>query len=232
MAKLGKRTRELHELVDCSISYSVEDAVQLVKKSATAKFDETVEVSVRLGIDPRKSDQNVRSSVILPRGLGKTVRVAVFATGSNAEAARDAGADLVGLEDLIEDIKKGTIEFDACVAEPDAMKTVAKVGRILGPKGLMPNPKNRTVRSDVAEAVQEAKGGKVDFKIDRAGNIHCGIGKASFDAEALTENLTELIRALKRAQPAAAKGQYIRNVSLSTTMGPGVRVDATELARV
>jgi len=223
--------RSLKDKVDASKIYSVEDAISLVRQCASAKFDETVEAAVQLGIDARKSDQNVRGSAILPRGIGKTVRVAVFASGDNAEAARQAGADIVGLDDLIDDIKAGKIEFDACIAEPQAMKVVASVGRVLGPRGLMPNPKTGTVRTDVAEAVNEAKAGKVDFRIDRAGIIHCRIGKASFDADALIENLTELLRALKRAQPAAAKGQYFRKISLSTTMGPGVRVDAAELAR-
>lgn len=232
MAKPGKRTQNIEALVEQGKAYPLDEAVALVKQTASAKFDETVEVAIKLGIDARKSDQNVRGSALLPRGLGKTVRVAVFASGDNAQEAQDAGADIVGLEDLIEDIKKDKIEFDACIAEPDAMKLVASVGRKLGPKGLMPNPKTGTVRSDIAEAVKEAKAGKVDFRIDRAGIVHCGIGKASFETEALTENLTELMRALKRAQPANAKGQYIRKVSLSTTMGPGIRVDAVELARV
>ena len=232
MPNSGKRYKETQSLVDSTKVYPLSEAVDLVKKTASAKFDETVEVAVQLGIDARKSDQNVRGSAILPRGIGKTIRVAVFATGANAEAAKEAGADIVGFEDLIDTVKKGEIDFDSCIAEPDAMKSVATVGRILGPKGLMPNPKTGTVRTDVAEAVKEAKAGKVDFRIDRAGIIHCRIGKASFDGQALTENLVELLRALKRAQPPAAKGQYFRKVSLSTTMGPGVRVDATELTRM
>ncbi len=231
MAKPGKRVRALNEKVDASKIYGVNDAIDLIRQCASAKFDETVEAAIQLGIDARKSDQNVRGSAVLPRGIGKTVRVAVFASGDNAEAARQAGADIVGLDDLIEQIKSGKIEFDACIAEPQAMKTVASVGRVLGPRGLMPNPKTGTVRTDVAEAVNEAKAGKVDFRIDRAGIVHCRIGKASFDSDALIDNLTELLRALKRAQPAAAKGQYFRKISLSTTMGPGIRVDAAELAR-
>ncbi|MDE0308662.1 MAG: 50S ribosomal protein L1 [Acidiferrobacterales bacterium] len=231
MSKAGKRFRKLEEQVDSTRLYPLNEAMELVKKTASTKFDETVEVAVQLGIDARKSDQNVRGTAILPRGIGKTTRVAVFATGTNAEAAKEAGADIVGFEDLVESVKKGEIEFDSCIAEPDAMKAVATVGRILGPKGLMPNPKTGTVRTDIAEAVKEAKAGKVNFRIDRAGIVHCGIGKASFDEQALTENFHELLRALKRAQPPAAKGQYFRKVSLSTTMGPGVRVDATELAR-
>ena len=232
MAKSGKRYTEKQTQFDRLKAYPLEEAVDLVKKTASAKFDETVEVAVQLGIDARKSDQNVRGSAILPRGLGKTIRVAVFATGANAEAAIEAGADIVGFEDLVEQVKKGEINFDSCIAEPDAMKTVATVGRILGPRGLMPNPKTGTVRTDVAEAVKEAKAGKVDFRIDRAGIVHCGIGKASFESEALSENFVELMRALKRAQPPAAKGQYFRKVSMSTTMGPGIRVDASELAKM
>ncbi len=232
MATSGKRMNAAKELVDSSTLYSLEDAVALVKKTASAKFDESVDLAVKLGVDPKKSDQNVRGSAVLPAGLGKTVRVAVFASGANADAAREAGADLVGLEDIIELVKNGKIEFDACIAEPDAMKLVATVGRILGPRGLMPNPKTGTVRTDIAQAVKEAKAGKVDFKLDRAGIIHCNVGKVSFDPKALIDNISELIRALKRAQPAVAKGQYIRNVTLSTTMGPGVKVDSAELAKV
>ena len=232
MAKSSKRSQQLEALVDRNRLYPVDDAISVVKQTASAKFDETVEVAVLLGVDARKSDQNVRGSALLPRGLGKTVRVAVFASGDKVQEALDAGADIVGLEDLIEDIQNDKIDCDACIAEPDAMKLVARVGRKLGPRGLMPNPKTGTVRSDIAQAVQEAKAGKVDFRIDKAGIVHCGIGKASFEADALTENLQELLRALKRAQPATAKGQYIRKVSLSTTMGPGVKVDAVELARI
>ena len=206
MAKVGKRYAKVNELVDRSQFYPLEEAIGIVKNTASAKFDETVEAAIKLGIDPKKSDQNVRGSAILPHGIGKTVKVAVFASGENAEAAKEAGADIVGFEDLIEQVKNGVVDFDACIAEPDAMKTVATVGRILGPKGLMPNPKTGTVRQDVAEAVKEAKAGKVDFRIDRAGIVHCRIGKASFDNEALTENMQELMRALKRAQPPAAKG--------------------------
>ncbi len=232
MAKSGKRTQKIEALVEPTATYPLEEAMSLIKQTASAKFNETVEVAITLGVDARKSDQNVRGSAQLPRGLGKTVRVAVFASGEKAQEALDAGADIVGLEELIDDVKNDKIEFDACIAEPDAMKKVASVGRKLGPKGLMPNPKTGTVRSDVANAVKEAKAGKVDFRIDRAGIVHCGIGKASFDTDALTENLTELMRALKRAQPATSKGQFIRKVSLSTTMGPGIRVDALELARL
>jgi len=232
MAKLGKRTRHIDALIERGKLYPVEEAISLVKQTATAKFDETVEVAITLGVDARKSDQNVRGTAQLPRGLGKTISVAVFASGEKADEAKQAGADIVGLEDLIEDVKNDKIEFDACIAEPDAMKLVASVGRKLGPRGLMPNPKTGTVRSDIGEAVREAKAGKVDFRIDRAGIVHCGIGKASFDVAALTENLTELLRALRRAQPASAKGQFIRKVSMSTTMGPGVRMDTAELARL
>ena len=232
MAKLSKRNQMLQALVDRSANYSVEDAMGIVKKTASAKFDETVEAAIHLGIDARKSDQNVRGTAVLPRGIGKTVRVAVFATGENAEAAREAGADLVGLDDLLEEIRKGSLNFDSCIAEPDVMRKVASVGRILGPRGLMPNPKTGTVRTDIGAAVREAKGGKVNFRVDKAGIIHCRIGKVSFDQKALSENLQELVRVLKRMQPAAAKGQYIRKVSLSTTMGPGIRVDAVEVGRL
>ena len=232
MAKQGKRYRKVSELVDQTKSYTLPEAIDLVKQTASAKFDESVEVAIKLGVDPRKSDQNVRGSAILPRGLGKSVRVAVIASGANADAARDAGAEVVGLEDVIEDIKKGKIDFDACIAEPDAMRSVAAVGRILGPRGLMPNPKTGTVRQDVAEAVREAKAGKIDFRIDRYGIVHGLIGKASFEAEALNDNFSVLLQALKRAQPAAAKGQFIRHVTLSTTMGPGVDVDTAQLARI
>ncbi len=232
MAKPGKRSQKVESLVERGKLYPLEDAVNLVRQTASAKFDETVEAAISLGVDARKSDQNVRGSALLPRGLGKTVRVAVFASGDKAQEALDAGADLVGLEDLIEDVQNDKIEFDACIAEPDAMKLVARVGRKLGPRGLMPNPKTGTVRADIAQAVKETKAGKVDFRIDRAGIVHCGIGKSSFEPDALTENLTELMRALKRAQPAAAKGQYIRKVSLSTTMGPGIRVDAADFVRI
>ncbi len=231
MAKTGNRLNKVSDLVDSNREYSIDEAVALLKQTASAKFDETVDVAVQLGVDARKSDQNVRGSTVLPRGIGKDVRVAVFAAGDNAEAARQAGADKVGMDDLIAEIKSGKIDFEACIAEPEAMKSVASVGRLLGPRGLMPNPKTGTVRTDVAEAVREAKAGKVDFRIDRAGIVHCGIGKVSFEPDALTENLSELMRALKRAQPAAAKGQFIRKVSMSTTMGPGIRVDAAELSK-
>ncbi len=231
MAKNGKRLSKVSELVDSNREYSIGEAVALVKQTASAKFDETVDVAIQLGVDARKSDQNVRGSTVLPRGIGKEVRVAVFAAGENAEAARQAGADKVGMDDLIAEIKSGKIDFEACIAEPEAMKSVASVGRVLGPRGLMPNPKTGTVRTDIAEAVREAKAGKVDFRIDRAGIVHCGIGKVSFEPDALAENLGELMRALKRAQPAAAKGQFIRKVSLSATMGPGIQVDAAELSR-
>ena len=232
MAKLGKRSKKLAALVDRAENYSVEDAMDLVKKTASAKFDETVEAAIHLGIDARKSDQNVRGTAVLPRGIGKTVRVAVFATGENADAAREAGADLVGLEELLGDIRNGNLNFDSCIAEPDVMRKVASVGRILGPRGLMPNPKTGTVRTDIGAAVREAKGGKVNFRVDKAGIIHCRIGKVSFDQQALQENFQELVRSLKRMQPAAAKGQYIRKVTLSTTMGPGIKVDALEVTRL
>ena len=232
MAKQSKRFTDMRSKIDSATIYSLDDAINLLKDTASAKFDETVDVAIKLGVDAKKSDQNVRGSALLPAGLGKTIRVAVFASGPNADEAREAGADIVGLEDLIETVKSGKIEFDACIAEPDAMKMVAAIGRVLGPRGLMPNPKTGTVRSDIAEAVGEAKAGKVDFKLDRNGIIHCQIGKASFDSNALVDNLSELVKALKRAQPAAAKGQYIKNVTLSTTMGPGIKVDAVQLGKI
>ncbi len=231
MSKRGKRYDKVKSEVDRTKVYPLEEAIGLVKSTASAKFDETVEAAIMLGIDPKKSDQNVRGFALLPKGHGKNIRVAVFAAGEKAEEALAAGADLVGLEDLIDDIRKGKIDFDAVVAEPDAMRKVAAVGKKLGPRDLMPNPKNGTVREDISDAVKEAKNGKVSFRIDRAGIVHCPVGKASFDAAALSENIVELIRSLKRVQPPAAKGQFIKNVSLSTTMGPGVKVDTIELAR-
>ncbi len=232
MANASKRSRGVKTLVDRSKDYSVNDAMALLKQAATAKFDETVEVAIRLGVDARKSDQNVRGSAVLPRGLGKTVRVAVFASGTRAEEAREAGADLVGMDDLLDQVKAGQIDFQICIAEPEAMSSVAKLGRILGPRGLMPNPKTGTVRTDMAEAVREAKAGKVDFRTERAGIVHCQIGKASFEPDALTENLSALLKELRRLQPPSAKGRYIQQVSLSTSMGPGVRLNVDDLARL
>lgn len=229
MAKMSKRQQQFAEIVNSETFYSIDDALDLLKKTAVAKFDESVDVAINLGINARKSDQNVRGSTVLPRGTGKSVRVAVFAEGPNAEAAKEAGADVVGLEDLAEEVKKGNMDFDVVIASPDTMRVVGQLGTILGPRGLMPNPKVGTVTADVATAVKNAKAGQVQFRIDKAGIVHCLIGKASFDGEAIKENLNALIEALNKAKPAAAKGQYIRRVTLTTTMGPGIRVDRASL---
>jgi large subunit ribosomal protein L1 len=226
MAKKGKKYTEAAKLIDRDASYDSLEAIQLVKKAASAKFDETVEVAVRLGVDPRKQDQNVRGVVVLPHGTGKTQRVLVFAKGDKAKEAEAAGADYVGDQDLINKIQQGWFDFDVCVATPDMMSEVGKLGRILGGKGLMPNPKAGTVTFDVAKAVQEIKAGKIEYRLDKAGQIHAPIGKVSFDADKLNENLKTLIDALNRAKPAAAKGVYLKNISISSTMGPGVRIDA------
>jgi large subunit ribosomal protein L1 len=225
MAKHGKKYAEAAKLIDRDATYETLEAIELVKKAATAKFDESVEVAVRLGVDPRKQDQNVRGVVVLPHGTGKTKRVLVFAKGDKLKEAEAAGADYVGDTDLINKIQQGWFEFDVCVATPDMMSEVGKLGRILGGKGLMPNPKAGTVTNDVAKAVQEIKAGKIEYRLDKAGQIHAPIGKVSFDAEKLNENLKALIDALNRAKPAAAKGVYLKNISISSTMGPGVRLN-------
>lgn len=222
----GKKYQEAAKLIDREAAYEPEEAIALVKQTAKAKFDETVEVAVRLGVDPKKQDQAVRGVVVLPHGTGKTKRVLVFAKGDKAKEAEAAGADYVGDQDMINKIQQGWFDFDVCVATPDMMSEVGKLGRILGGKGLMPNPKAGTVTFDVAKAVQEIKAGKIEYRLDRAGQIHAPIGKASFDAEKLTENLRALVDALVRAKPASAKGTYLKNISVSTTMGPGVRVNA------
>ncbi|MBW5449188.1 50S ribosomal protein L1 [Cohnella sp. CFH 77786] len=226
MAKHGKKYAEAAKLIDRDATYEPLEAIELVKKAATAKFDETVEAAVRLGVDPRKQDQNVRGVVVLPHGTGKTKRVLVFAKGDKAKEAEAAGADYVGDQDLINKIQQGWFEFDVCVATPDMMSEVGKLGRILGGKGLMPNPKAGTVTFDVSKAIQEIKAGKIEYRLDKAGQIHAPIGKVSFDADKLNENLKALIDALNRAKPAAAKGVYLKNVSISSTMGPGARVNA------
>lgn len=227
--KAGKRLDKLAELVDRNAYYPLDEALELVKKTASAKFDESVDVAVNLGINARKSDQAVRGSTVLPRGTGKTMKVAVFAEGPDAEAATEAGADIVGMDDLAEQVQKGEFDFDVVIATPATMKVVGKLGQILGPRGLMPNPKVGTVTNDVAQAVRDAKAGQVQYRVDKAGVIHCPIGKASFEPGALKENFESLINALHRAKPAAAKGQYFKRVTLSTTMGPGVRVDRSSL---
>jgi len=225
MARHGKKYLEAAKKIDRDKSYDPLEAVRLVKETATAKFDETVEVAVRLGVDPRKQDQNVRGVVVLPHGTGKTKRVLVFAKGEKAKEAEAAGADYVGDQDLIQKIQQGWLDFDVCVATPDMMGEVGKLGRILGGKGLMPNPKSGTVTFEVAKAVQEIKAGKIEFRLDKAGQVHAPIGRVSFDAEKLADNLRALIEALLRAKPAAAKGVYLKNIAVSSTMGPGVRVD-------
>jgi large subunit ribosomal protein L1 len=226
MARAGKRLRNLYEKVGTAEQSSVDEALQLVKGSASSKFDESVDVAVNLGIDPRKSDQNVRGTTVLPRGTGKTVRIAVFAQGEQAEAAKKAGADVVGFDDLAESIKAGNLEFDTIIATPDAMKIVGKLGPVLGPRGLMPNPKSGTVTPNVAKAVENAKAGQVQYRNDKAGIVHCSIGKASFEVDALKENFLTLMEALRKTKPANSKGIYIKRVTMSTTMGPGIRVDA------
>jgi large subunit ribosomal protein L1 len=209
--------------------YPIDEALALVKQFATAKFDETVDVAVNLGIDASKSDQQVRGSTVLPHGTGKVVRVAVFTSGKNADAAREAGADIVGLEDLAEKVKAGELNFDVVVASPDAMRIVGQLGQILGPRGLMPNPKVGTVTPDVAGAVRNAKAGQVRFRADKAGIVHCTLGKASFEVKALQENLSALLADLQKAKPAAAKGIYLKRLSVSSTMGPGIAVDQSSL---
>ncbi|MCG8691800.1 MAG: 50S ribosomal protein L1 [Minwuiales bacterium] len=225
MAGKGKRYKSAHEAVDRTTDYSVEDAVKLVKSNAKAKFDETVEVSMNLGVDPRHADQMVRGVVQLPNGTGKSVRVAVFAKGDKAEEATAAGADLVGADELVADVQAGKIEFDRCIATPDMMPVVGRLGKILGPRGMMPNPKLGTVTPDVKAAVQAAKGGQVEFRVEKAGIIHAGVGKASFDEGALIENVKALVDAVVKAKPSGAKGQFVKRVAISSTMGPGVKID-------
>ncbi|KZN51009.1 50S ribosomal protein L1 [Pseudoalteromonas luteoviolacea] len=229
MAKLTKRMRVIREKVDVTKEYEINEAVALLKELATAKFTESVDVAVNLGIDARKSDQNVRGATVLPHGTGREVRVAVFTQGANADAAKEAGADLVGMEDLAEQVKKGEMNFDVVVASPDAMRVVGQLGQILGPRGLMPNPKTGTVTPNVAEAVKNAKAGQVRYRNDKNGIIHTTIGKVDFDANQLQENLEALIVALKKAKPSQAKGTYLKKVSISTTMGAGVAVDQATL---
>ena len=229
MAKLTKRAKAIKAAVDRSKVYAADDALNLLKSLSKVKFVESVDVAVNLGVDPRKSDQVVRGATVLPNGTGKTVRVAVFTQGANAEAAKAAGADIIGMDDLAADIKAGKMDFDLVIASPDAMRVVGTLGQILGPRGLMPNPKVGTVTADVAQAVKNAKAGQVQYRTDKAGIIHATIGKASFEVNALRENLEALLTALRRAKPATAKGQYMKKISLSTTMGPGVQVDAGSL---
>ena len=229
MAKHSKRLVGLRTKVDRSKLYPVSEALALVKGNAVAKFDESIDIAVNLGVDAKKSDQLVRGSVVLPAGTGKSVRVAVFAQGAKAEEAKAAGADIVGFDDLAATVKGGSIEFDVCIATPDAMKVVGALGQILGPRGLMPNPKVGTVTMDVTTAVKNAKAGQVQYRTDKGGIIQCTIGRASFSVDALQQNMFALIEALNKAKPAAAKGQYLRRVSISSTMGPGIRVDQAGL---
>jgi len=229
MAKLTKRMRVIREKVDVTKEYEINEAVALLQELATAKFVESVDVAVNLGIDARKSDQNVRGATVLPHGTGREIRVAVFTQGANAEAAKEAGADVVGMEDLAEQVKKGEMNFDVVVASPDAMRVVGQLGTILGPRGLMPNPKVGTVTPNVAEAVKNAKAGQVRYRNDKNGIIHTTIGKANFSAEQIKENLEALLVALKKAKPSSAKGTFLQKVSISTTMGAGVAVDQASL---
>lgn len=230
MAKLSKRVQALRAKVDRSKTYPLPDALSLIKGCATAKFDESIDVAVNLGVDAKKSDQVVRGSVVLPAGTGKNVRVAVFAQGEKAEAAKAAGADVVGFDDLAAKVKDGFLDFDVAIATPDAMRVVGTLGQVLGPRGLMPNPKVGTVTMDVATAVKNAKAGQVQYRTDKAGIIHCTIGRASFSVESLQQNLAALLEALQKAKPASSKGQYLKKVSLSSTMGAGVKVDQASLS--
>lgn len=228
MAKISKKQKNWS--IDGEKLHGIDEAIKLVKDNATSKFDETVEIALNLGVDPRHADQMVRGVVTLPKGTGKTVRVGVFAKGAKADEAREAGADVVGAEDLMETIQGGKIEFDRCIATPDMMGVVGRLGKVLGPKGLMPNPKLGTVTMNVAEAVEAAKGGQVEYRVEKAGIIHSGIGKASFPAEDLRANFDALVDAVVKAKPSGAKGKYVRKIALSSSMGPGVKVDTAEVA--
>ncbi|WP_018139901.1 50S ribosomal protein L1 [Thioalkalivibrio sp. ALJ7] len=229
MAKLTKRTKAIREKVESGRLYPVSDAFDLLRDLPKAKFRESVDVAVNLGVDPRKSDQVVRGSTVLPHGNGKSVRVAVFTQGANADAAKEAGADVVGMDDLAEQVKAGQMDFDVVIASPDAMRVVGQLGQILGPRGLMPNPKVGTVTPDVATAVTNAKGGQVRYRTDKGGIVHCTIGAADFESSALTDNLNALLADLMKMKPATSKGQYVKGVTVSTTMGPGVKVDQGSL---
>jgi large subunit ribosomal protein L1 len=230
MAREGKRLKAAKAAVEANKHYALKEAVELVKGNAKAKFDETIEICLNLGVDPKHADQMVRGMVAMPNGIGKTLRVAVFAKGDKAEEAKKAGADIVGAEDLADEIAKGNIDFDRCIATPDMMGVAGRLGKVLGPRGLMPNPKLGTVSMDVAGAVKAAKGGQVEFRVEKAGIVHAGVGKASFAADALTQNICALIDAVNKAKPAGAKGTYLKKVALSSTMGPGVVVDVASIA--
>lgn len=232
MAKISKNQKAIDSAVDRTRLYGVDEAIEALKANARSKFDETIEIALNLGVDPRHADQMVRGVVTLPAGTGKDVRVAVFARGAKAEEATAAGADVVGAEDLMETIQGGTIDFDRVIATPDMMGIVGRLGKVLGPKGLMPNPKLGTVTPNVTEAVKAAKGGQVEFRVEKAGIIHSGIGKASFTAEDLKRNFTAFVDAIVKAKPAGAKGKYVKKVALSSTMGPGLKVDVAEVAAV
>jgi len=229
MAKLSKRQKLINEKVEAGKIYSFDDAIALLKEVSTVKFDESCDISLNLGVDPRKSDQAVRGATVLPNGTGKDVRVAVFTQGANEEAAKAAGADIVGMDDLAAEVKKGNIDFDVVIASPDAMRVVGQLGQILGPRGLMPNPKVGTVTPDVATAVKNAKAGQVQYRTDKGGIIHANIGKLGFEAKALAENLSTLLEAINKAKPTSAKGTYMKKLSLSSTMGPGVVIDIASL---
>ncbi len=229
MAKLGKRMKAIREKISADKQYPIEEALSLIKELSSVKFTESVDVSVNLGIDPRKSDQVVRGSTTLPAGSGKSVRVAVFTQGDEAEAAKAAGADAVGMDDLAAQMKGGDLNYDVVIASPDAMRVVGQLGQVLGPRGLMPNPKVGTVTPDVASAVKDAKAGQIRFRADKAGIIHGSVGVATFDTDALIQNINALLESLKKAKPAAAKGQYFKKVTVSSTMGPGLAIDATTL---
>jgi len=229
MAHISKRTKDLRAKIDPSKAYPIADAIKLVKEGASAKFNESVDVAVNLGIDAKKSDQTVRGSIVLPKGTGKSVRVAVFAQGEKAQAAKDAGADIVGFEDLAAQVKEGKIDFDVAIATPDAMRVVGQLGQVLGPRGLMPNPKVGTVTPNVADAVKHAKAGQVQYRADKSGIVQCTIGRASFTEDALKENFLALMDALNKSRPSGTKGIYLKKVSVSSTMGPGVRVDQASL---
>jgi len=229
MAKSSKRAKAIAEKIEHGKQYAIDEALGLLSDLSTVKFKESVDVSVNLGVDPRKSDQVVRSSTVLPHGTGKTVRVAVFTQGANADAAKEAGADIVGMDDLADEVKKGNMDFDVVIASPDAMRVVGQLGQILGPRGLMPNPKVGTVTPDVVTAVKNAKAGQVRYRTDKAGIIHCTIGKADFKVEQLRENLQALLTDLNKLKPSAAKGVYMKKITVSTTMGPGLAVDQATL---
>jgi large subunit ribosomal protein L1 len=232
MAKIAKRVEKSREGIDRNKFYGLDEAVKLVKGRATAKFDETIEVAMNLGVDPRHADQMVRGVVNLPNGTGRSVRVAVFARGAKADEAKAAGADIVGAEDLVDIVQKGTIDFDRCIATPDMMPLVGRLGKVLGPRGMMPNPKVGTVTTDVAGAVKASKGGAVEFRVEKAGIVHAGVGKVSFDAKAIEENIRAFADAVMKAKPAGAKGNYVKKVAISSTMGPGLKIDPATLAAV